>query len=356
MSSPSKGFHRLLYRGALLLPDSHLLLDGITFSARLDAEHKLLDNPLALALESMRGIQTLRFLGTASLHDVYMDTSGDILMDIHPQATLSRIYFENMFCLPTTSSDTLGVRVSLGDSNGPETTQIIIYVRHIFSDDNCPIAELAVARITPGPPVRLPRPDDPTPRKPPTLPISRPREVRRLPNANIPTTRKQSVLPPSLAANLGGDVRLGKVQSEFKVPQLPAKVNKAKITKLKDKGKGKAFEIADVDDVFAVGLAASTNKGAKRKKGEDGENAVENETPLERENKNLIKKVTVHRLSVLSITKAHPEWKELFNYVYRGVGFALRSDIKLHLVEEQTIDRLVATHIGMYVDVRAGDK
>ncbi|KAF9262688.1 hypothetical protein L218DRAFT_1000567 [Marasmius fiardii PR-910] len=352
MNSPSKGSHRLLYRGALLLPDSHLLLDGITFSARLDAEHKLLETPLALALETMRGIQALRFLGTTSLKDIYMDTSGDIVMDIHPQATLSRIYFENMFCLPSTSSDTLGIRIAIGDSTGPETTQIVVYIRQISSDDNPPKAELAVARITSRPPARLPRPDDPTPRKPPTLPMNRTRELRRLPNANIPT-RKQNIPPTSLAASLGGDVRLGKAQPEFKVPQLPAKVNKAKSGKVKDMGKGKAFEMADIDDVFAGGVAASVNNGAKRKRGEEGSNAAENETPLERENKNT---ATLHQLSAVSITKAHPEWKELFNYVYRGVGFALRSEMKVRLVEEQSIDRLVANHIGMYVDIQTGDK
>ncbi len=83
--------YRLLYRGALALPDSRLLLDGLTFGARLGSPVKqnhpgprintntntgtstgagsstgttsalftgtphLLENPLALALESMRG-------------------------------------------------------------------------------------------------------------------------------------------------------------------------------------------------------------------------------------------------------------------------------------------------------------
>lgn len=77
--------HRLLYRGALSLPDSLLLLDGITFAARLDSPSKhgsfnLLENPLALALESMRGRPTLRFLGTVQLKDVYLDESGGVIM------------------------------------------------------------------------------------------------------------------------------------------------------------------------------------------------------------------------------------------------------------------------------------
>ena len=77
--------YRLLYRGALSLPDSLLLLDGLTFAARLDSPSKqstfhLLENPLALALESMRGRPTLRHLGTVNLNDVYLDESGGVEM------------------------------------------------------------------------------------------------------------------------------------------------------------------------------------------------------------------------------------------------------------------------------------
>lgn len=92
--------YRLLYRGALSLPDSYLQLDGIAFSARLpnrqsstlqdspscslsrsDASaRELMYNPLALALESMRGRQSLRFKGTVRLQDVWMDDSGEVYM------------------------------------------------------------------------------------------------------------------------------------------------------------------------------------------------------------------------------------------------------------------------------------
>lgn len=57
--------YRLLYRGALSLPDSHLLLDGLTFFAKSTrGAFNLLQNPLALALESMRGRPSLRFMGS----------------------------------------------------------------------------------------------------------------------------------------------------------------------------------------------------------------------------------------------------------------------------------------------------
>jgi hypothetical protein len=88
---PRPTTHRLLYRGALSLPDSHLLLDGLTFAARLDhssSGHNLLENPLALALESMRGRPSLRLLGPTKLKDIWMDESGGITMSgvisLHP--------------------------------------------------------------------------------------------------------------------------------------------------------------------------------------------------------------------------------------------------------------------------------
>ena len=92
--------YRLLYRGALSLPDSYLQLDGVAFSARLPNRHspaqqdspscslsrsdasarELMYNPLALALESMRGRQSLRFKGTVRLQDVWTDDTGDVYM------------------------------------------------------------------------------------------------------------------------------------------------------------------------------------------------------------------------------------------------------------------------------------
>lgn len=66
---------RLLYRGALCLPDSHILLDGLTFTGNTAGNGSgsgsgmsLLENPLALALESMRGRPTLRFMGTRKVN------------------------------------------------------------------------------------------------------------------------------------------------------------------------------------------------------------------------------------------------------------------------------------------------
>lgn len=83
---------RLLYRGALSLPDSHLLLDGLTFTGNASGTGSssgmsLLENPLALALESMRGRPTLRFMGTREVNAPegragWVDFSGGVYMSV----------------------------------------------------------------------------------------------------------------------------------------------------------------------------------------------------------------------------------------------------------------------------------
>ncbi|KAI0295270.1 hypothetical protein BC826DRAFT_291004 [Russula brevipes] len=50
--------HRILFRGSLSVPDSWLLLEGLSFILPINharsPSDKLLQNPLAIALESMR--------------------------------------------------------------------------------------------------------------------------------------------------------------------------------------------------------------------------------------------------------------------------------------------------------------
>lgn len=80
---------RLLYRGALELPDTHLTLDGLSFSLDVDATGKsVFENKLALALESMRGRPTLATRGLVEISglekehlviDDNMDNSGVFL-------------------------------------------------------------------------------------------------------------------------------------------------------------------------------------------------------------------------------------------------------------------------------------
>ncbi|KAJ7603951.1 hypothetical protein DFH06DRAFT_1068872 [Mycena polygramma] len=349
---------RLLYRGALSLPDSHLLLDGLTFAARLDHSahtNNLLENPLALALESMRKRPSLRWMGPVKLANTYMDETGGISMDIHPNATLTRIYFENTFCLDPTTSLEFGIKVALGDSDGPETTEMVIFARPAAAE-----LQLIVARITPAPPppslLRLPRPDDPTPRRPPI------RFDRAASSGANPFGRKRT---PSIA-NLGSGVRLGSVDAfgqdaAFKVPALP-RPGKERATTQPAK--------EEEEDVFGHVASTSTsaaveNKG-KRKRGSDESEA---EAQMEKANKTvrvpsfsclgftdtlqIIKQSTMH---LLPIDKTHPEYKDIYGAVYRGVGFALRGEIKRSAVDLKSVERLVKIHVNMYVpsDARTG--
>jgi hypothetical protein len=83
-STPARTAHRLLYRGALALADSHLVLDGLTFVAGPSDGPRtpgLLESPLALALESMRGRPSVRLRGEArldGLSDAWLDEAGDV--------------------------------------------------------------------------------------------------------------------------------------------------------------------------------------------------------------------------------------------------------------------------------------
>jgi hypothetical protein len=73
--------HRLLFRGSLSVPDSRLLLEGLSFTLPIDNARspsvKLLQNPLALALESMRG-RTLALSGTSRVDSVHLDKMAEV--------------------------------------------------------------------------------------------------------------------------------------------------------------------------------------------------------------------------------------------------------------------------------------
>ncbi|KAM6502729.1 hypothetical protein JOM56_002706 [Amanita muscaria] len=383
--------HRLLYRGALCLPDSHLTLDGITFCARIDTtseirssshtpnsnnDNSLLENPLALALETMRGRPTLRFMSTVKLSSIWMDESGGILMDIHPNATLTRIYFENLFCLGMSANKAmedvfssltvseLGVKVALGDTDGPETTYIVIFARLNEQDSSeaKPQLQLVVARLTARPPdprprPRLPRPDDPIPRKPPLLlvgskvrqpgirelrsvgssgeldPIQAARELKRVASIGNGLSNRSKRQKLEVCGQ-GGD---GKAR--FKVPQMPSKT-----AHLKGKGNAQSTDT----DVFGLNVVNGDTSHTEDGNCRDGE--------IERTNKNVIKKATLDFLAKTKdpcratfVNRSHPEFKEIFQWVYRGVSFALRVRIKDAPLEPATIQRLVAAHAEMYV-------
>ncbi|KAF6761150.1 hypothetical protein DFP72DRAFT_1002989 [Ephemerocybe angulata] len=379
--------YRLLYRGALSLPDSHILLDGLAFVAKLESPTKhvttsLLENSLALALESMRGRPSLRFQGVVKLADVYMDESACVEMDIHPRALISRIYFENMFCLKpfpanpkdkatqSTLKSDIGIKISLGDSDGPETTQIVVYahlppptpllnspskeVPSLTANPNSPTIQLRVARLTLRPtqkPIRLPRPDDPIPRKPPltfasnastsmahvqTLPMQRVgslKDLKRVASGSLKGDLKR-VASGSFASSSSSSSSAG-VNDVFKVPELPRQASGRNLKlgggKEKEKGKERERDVVDGGDF---------DGGA-----------------VERGNKNTIKKATIAFLAKVKdpakkdavFDKNHPDFKEFYGAVYRGVCFAVRGRIRLETVDQGIVERLLKMHTRMYL-------
>jgi len=93
--------YRLLYRGALSLPDSEIFLEGIatgairtymltlfhlytgiTFVANLPCKSSgpLISSPIPLALESMRGRSALRLVGVVKTMDVRLEVSDEVSM------------------------------------------------------------------------------------------------------------------------------------------------------------------------------------------------------------------------------------------------------------------------------------
>ncbi|KAG0692094.1 hypothetical protein DFH29DRAFT_1009424 [Suillus ampliporus] len=302
-------------------------------SANLLANMNLLRNPLALALESMR------------------DPSDDVCMTyIHPLPYLAS-YFENILCLscpPPDGRTEIGVRVALGDTGAfmvPATTEMLIFgdtfVVHLSYIPNH-------QRSTHHPSYPTPRPDDPTPRKPPIHTLTRKQTIRELAantrikiNANGKEDDSEVVrrarevmlhLPNSKSCRRGKEK-----ERAFKVPALPA-------------------NHAPDADVFGL---VSDPKGKAR--------AVdEGIGDIEQENKSvcpslflhvvalnitfqIIKKFTVRHLDAVGVSKSHPEFKEVFGFVYRGTAFALRATIKKSPVSALALDTLVEAHIKLYV-------
>ncbi|TCD64478.1 hypothetical protein EIP91_004039 [Steccherinum ochraceum] len=398
---PSTNTHRLLYRGSLSLPDSHIPLDGLSFTTNIASQSRnspstsLLENPLALALESMRG-RPLHFKGTEQVTNMWLDSTLDIHVYVHHHSLITQIYFENMFCLtPITSTDkhtTTGIRVGLSDT-GTEDDFIIygqLRPQPPPSDDTTPVPStstrtpetlhILAARILQHPPPRLPRPDDPTPRKPssylPSAAGKRKRDVSSAQldfggrgeekrakglgngkgkaratggeeNEQVRMAREVMLRGPSsssLPRLLGRDARPGRRDdSGFKVPALPL-------------GRTGSFEGADV---FGGGEIISGSSGKEKQKGlgsvsEATEKEKEKERPgsdeLEKANKTVIKQAALTTLAKHGFQKGHhPEFSEVYAATYRGAAFALRNVIRIQAVNMRVVEKLLETHAKIYV-------
>ncbi|ELU42048.1 hypothetical protein AG1IA_03931 [Rhizoctonia solani AG-1 IA] len=360
--------HRLLYRGALCVPGSAILLEGIQFIARLPGVvPPLLSAPLPLALESMRRIPALKLLGTMKLSPdtARLDTEIDVRY-IHPQAYVTHGYFQRVLALgaeyiperpllrsphPHPHIDpritSTAVRIGLGEDvivvygrlqseeyarveRGQGTGKLELVAARLLdptcqSDDSSDEegqAEHDAVFAVPLSASRAPRPDDPLPREPPTRAMLR---------------RTESTLVGGIKRTMSGTKRFGRVRSEVVVRGLGEQIDTplSKPTKLKEptssvrrkgggggKGKSKAEE---ADDPFAVGgpesevdASAVLPKMMARVKSASAAAPVAGSGGEETANK-LIKRLAQSALETYGIDREDPGFKEVFGYVTRGV-------------------------------------
>ncbi|KAG0700224.1 hypothetical protein DFH29DRAFT_1056421 [Suillus ampliporus] len=199
-----------------------------------------------------------------------------------------------------------GVRVTLGDTDGPAMTEMLIFGEALSSSTSATSLTIRAARITPA--TRAPRPDDPTPRKPPLQLLTRKQTIGEL------------AVNTRIKVNANGKGEDSEVKRKyFKVPALPEN---------------------HTPDADVLGLV-SDPKGKTR--------AVdEGIGDIEQDNKSIIKKFTVRHLEADGVSKTHPEFKEVLGFVYRGTAFALRATVKKSPVTALALDTLVEAHIELY--------
>ncbi|KZS87779.1 hypothetical protein SISNIDRAFT_490744 [Sistotremastrum niveocremeum HHB9708] len=314
---------RLVYRGALSLPDSDLALDGISFTT---SSASLLSSPLPLALESQRK-RSLPLIGAVDISSLKgrLDHENAVRMFIHPQAKLSMSFFEATLCTTKLRSSDgvteMGVRIGLGDSHTVNDSDVIIYGR--LSDHQSSVIQLYLAQIKPllRPAQkqinRPPRPDDPTPRLPPLL----------LPHTKgSPGRRGMKRVRSDSSAMHEKEVARKKAKGRVVLDDIP---------KLDIKGKSKAIPgtgVFKVPEGPAVRLSDPPLES------------------VERPNKELVRNVTRKSLASRGVTKAHPEFEELQGWIYRGTLFAFRAKIKLKPLAPDEVGIIVERHTSMYAD------
>ncbi|GAA6047864.1 hypothetical protein JCM3770_004680 [Rhodotorula araucariae] len=112
---------------------------------------------------------------------------------------------------------------------------------------------------------------------------------------------------------------------------------------------------------FALGVAGAREDGGRRDRegtalpgARDGSVPPEGakEGAVEARNKNTVKKLTLARMTALGYGKSHAEFRDVFSFTTRGVGFAMRYTFKssvLSPVEREHAATLIETHLKLYL-------
>ncbi|KAF8489673.1 hypothetical protein JB92DRAFT_3012535 [Gautieria morchelliformis] len=296
----------------------------------------------------MRGRPSLRFIAIVNMSEVNYELNGDISMYINPHSTLTRNFFENVLCMDQVSErgqTNNAIRVGLGDGHGPDESDLLVFGSLLPSQSTL---RMTVARITPPRPpvpvIRKPRPDDPAPRRPPVLEFSK---------KNITAKRRRVDLddgvsdePQAKRGKRDKTIDLKSLMARETMYRLPtASTANAKHAKGKARasGQGPSFKLpsfpgeAHGEDVFGI----SSSSVCSRTLDSDD---------LEISNKTIVRKSAVKALAARGMPKEHPEFKELFGWVIRGVGFSLRRKMNAVRVGNDEVERLVDSHVLMYFD------
>lgn len=394
---PSISTHRLLYRGSLALPDSEMILDGLAFVMEIafKSPMSLINSPIPLGLESMRG-RPLRLVAVINISDITLECFGDVSMYIHPDAFLTRSFFERTLCSDTPLiSDAnnmrtrMAVRIGLGDGQGPDDSDILVFGQldtSTLPNESPPTLQLLAGRIAPppvpsSPPRRIPRPDDPLPRANPLVnlhlsPGRRGLKRKRSSGTNPFTTDHATAIALAGSKAQKGDgmaasallAALAEAQAEEEKKRKSGKVvvgdgepiSKGltrrpllRVTSSKgpgaDKSKGQRL---DTDGFVVPGLPARTS--SLKGKDVDPGQANGTESELETKNKNAIKKRTLAALEACGISKSHSQFKDMYGSINSGVKFAVRNIIRDTHVDRDLIVKLVETHLEMYFGGRGG--
>lgn len=189
------------------------------------------------------------------------------------------------------------------------------------------------APVIPQPVLRLPRPDDPTPRKPPLVIFGK--KVGQSQRAGSFKSREPEVEDPSLKRGkeitktvplkAGGAKNLGRSAS-FRVPDdvFGSTPLATSALSVKSKGKGKveglSSEQFETLNKAVSGVAAPQSSFVFRGTLMHFWRSLWLYSGMKE-----VKKSAVKFLSKYGITKEDPDFKEVFGFVYRGASFALVS-------------------------------